>query len=90
MRDNIIQTGMDLWRKGGESAVSARKIASIVGCTHAGCLYHFGNAEKMRRAIAAAAVAAGDAAIIRQLIVSGHGSVEHMDQATRQRWLAGA
>lgn len=90
MRDKIIEAGMTLWRSGGESAVSARKIASMIGCTHAGALYHFRTAEKMRETIAKHAVAEGDAVIIRQLIVANHPAVASMDQATRQRWLVGA
>lgn len=89
-RAEIIQAGVDLWREGGEPAVSARKIAAKVGMTHGGILYGFQSAKHLRDEVARTAVAQGDPGIIRQLIVAGHAAVSHMDQATRQAWLMGA
>lgn len=89
-RDEIIRIGLDLWRQGGEAAVSARAIAKQVGMTHAGVLYRFQSAEQMRSEVARAAVRLGDGAVIRRLIVDGHVAVSQMDQATRQGWLVGA
>lgn len=91
----IIQAGLRLWREGGEAAVSARKIAAMVGMTHGGILHRWRNpetgpAERLRYDIACAAVAAGDPVIIRQLIVAGHPAVADMDQTTRRLWLSGA
>lgn len=89
-RDEIIRIGLDLWRSGGEPAVSARAIARQIGLTHAGVLYYWRGAEAMRDEIAQHAVRLGDAGVIRRLIVDGHAAVAGMDPATRQGWLAGA
>lgn len=89
-RAAVIQTGLALWRDGSEADVTARGIAARLGITHAGCIYHFGNVAEMRNAIARAAVAQGDGAIIRKLIVAGHPAVADMAPAMRQVWLAGA
>ena len=89
-RAAIIKAGMDLWRQGGEAAVSARRIAQTVGMTHAGILYGFGTAQRMRNEIARTAVAAGDPIVIRKLIVENHPAVSEMSPESRQAWLAGA
>ena len=89
-RAAVIQTGLALWRDGSEADVTARGIGARIGVTHAGVLYSFKNAADMRDTIARAAVAAGDAAIIRKLIVSGHPAVSDMSPEVRQMWLAGA
>lgn len=89
-RAAVIQTGLSLWRDGSEADVTARGIGARIGVTHAGCIYHFGNVAKMRDTIARAAVAQGDAVVIRKLIVSGHPAVADMAPAIRQVWLAGA
>ena len=89
-KHQIIQAGIDLWRDGGESAVSARRIAARVGMTHGGVLYSWSSAEAMRSDIASFAVKKGDAVVIRRLIVDGHSAIEHMDQATKNLWLMGA
>ena len=89
-RAAVIRTGLDLWRNGSEADVTARGIASRLGITHAGCIYHFGNVAEMRNAVARAAVAAGDATIIRKLIVAGHPAVSDMTPDVRQVWLSGA
>ena len=88
-RTAILRAGMDLWRQGNETDVSARKIAGMIGLTHAGVLYGFKNAAAMRDAVARAAVAAGDPVIIPKLIVAGHAAVGDMSPVDRQRWLAG-
>ncbi len=88
-RNAILQAGMQIWREGSESDVSARRIAGMVGLTHAGVLYSFRNASNMRDAVARAAVAAGDPVIIPKLIVAGHAAVADMPATDRQRWLAG-
>ena len=92
-RDQIIKTGMDLWRSGGEAAVTARGIAAALGITHAGVLFHWknkGGVAGLRAEIAQAAVALNDAGIIRRLIVDRHSAVTDMDQSIRQVWLSGA
>lgn len=89
-RTAIIRAGMDLWRKGSEADVTARRIGRLVGKTHAGVLYGFpGGAEQMRAAIARAAVMCGDPVIIPKLITAGHAAVADMPAETRMRWLAG-
>jgi AcrR family transcriptional regulator len=85
----IIKAGMDLWRNGSEADVSARKIASSIGVTHAGVLYWFADAEKMRDTIARAAVALNDPIIVPKLIVARHPSVADMPAERRQLYLAG-
>lgn len=89
VRTAILRAGMKLWREGNESNVSARRIAAVVGLTHAGVLYWFpGGAASMRDAVARAAVAAGDPVIIPKLIVAGHAAVADMPATDRMRWLA--
>jgi len=89
-RRAIVQAGLALWREGGEAAVSARRIATMVNMTHAGVIYPWGSAARMRAEVARTAVAMGDPGIIRQLIVSGHSAVSDMPAEVRQVWLAGA
>lgn len=89
-RAEIIRIGLDLWRQGGEAAVSARRIAREMGISHAGVLYGFQSADRMREAVAREAVQRGDAGVIRRLIVDGHVAVAGMDPTTRQGWLVGA
>ena len=89
-RAAIVQAGLKLWREGGETAVSARRIATMVNMTHAGVIYPWKNAERMRNEIARTAVALGDPGIIRHLIVSGHSAVADMSPEVRAVWLAGA
>lgn len=88
-RTAIIRAGMDLWRKGSEADVTARRIGRLVGKTHAGVLFHFKDANGMRSAVAHAAVAIGDPIIIPKLIAARHESVSGMDSATKQLWLSG-
>ena len=89
-RAAVIQTGLALWRDGCEADVTARGIGARIGVTHAGVLYSFKNAADMRDTIARAAVAQGDAVVIRKLIVAGHPAVSDMSPEMRQVWLAGA
>ena len=84
----IIKAGLDLWRKGGESAVTARGIGKMMNLTHAGVIYHFGNSENIRHAVAEYAVSQQDLVVVPQLIVSNHPSVSTMDAATRSGYLA--
>lgn len=86
----IIRTALDLWREGGEKAVTARGIAKRVGLSHAGVIYHFGNTAGMMDAIKREAIESRDAQIISQLILAGDPLVAGWPQADRQAWLAAA
>lgn len=91
VKADIIATGLELWREGGESKVSARGIGKRVGLTHSGVLYHWENsAAKLKRAIADEAVRLGDAAIVPRLILDNHPAVAHLDMAARQAYLSAA
>ncbi len=82
----IIATGLVLWRN-DPATVSARKIGQKVGLTHSACLYHFGTAEAMRDAIAAAAVRMGDPVIVPQLITARHPATAGLTPEQRSAFL---
>lgn len=86
---SIIKAGMDLWRNGSEADVSARKIATAIGVSHAAVLYWFADADEMRDTIARAAVALNDPIIVPKLIVARHATVSDMPSEQRQLYLAG-
>lgn len=87
-KGKIVKVGLQLWRDGTETDVSARKIAAAMGISHAAVLYWFENAEQMRDHVARVAVATGDAAIIQKLIVSRHSAIADMTAESRQAWLS--
>lgn len=84
----ILDTGLALWREGGEQAVQARAIGNMLGITHSGVLYHHNNSvDALRRAVADYAVMRRDTKVIRQLITSEHPSVAGFTAETRRAWL---
>jgi AcrR family transcriptional regulator len=84
----IIATGIRLWHV-NPAHVTARRIAREHGVTHAAVLYHFGNAEGLRNAIADAAVSCGDRVIVPQLITAKHPAAAALSEADRRQYLAG-
>lgn len=87
-KGKIVSVGLQLWRNGTETDVSARKIAAVMGISHAAVLYWFENAEQMRDHVARVAVATGDAVIIPKLIVAKHAAVADMSAHHRQAYLS--
>ena len=84
----IIAAGLDLWRS-DPATVSARKIGHVLHMTHSAVLYHFGNAEALKAAIAHEAVQAGDLVIVPQLIAARHPATAGIAPEDRARYLAG-
>ena len=87
-KGKIVKVGLQLWRAGTEADVSARKIAAIMGISHAAVLYWFENAEQMRDHVARVAVATSDEAIIQKLIVSRHSAIADMSAQHRRAYLS--
>lgn len=88
VRADILRTGLDLWREGGATALSARAIGRVLGLTHAGVLYHFEGHGVLRNAIASYAVETGDETVIPQLIVAAHPAIAHLTVETRRHYLS--
>lgn len=86
VRASILATGLDLMRT-DPATLSARRIGKRLGLTHSAVLYHYGNAAALKDAVAAHAVAAGDAPCIRYLIAMRHPAVDRMPQSERSRWM---
>lgn len=84
----ILTCGVKLWRD-DPASVSARRIGKMMDMTHSAVLYHFGNADGLRAAIAAEAVRTGDTVIVPQLIASRHPAVADLSASDRRRYLAG-
>lgn len=87
-RASILATGIALWRD-DPAKVSARRIGAQLGMTHSAVLYHFGNVEALRSAIAVEAVRVRDDVIIPQLIASRHPAAAALSATERRRYLAG-
>lgn len=83
----IIDCGLALWRNG--ELVSARRIGKMIDMTHSAVLYHFGNADGLRSAVAQEAVRIGDTVIIPMLIATKNPAVNDMPGSVRARYLAG-
>lgn len=88
VRAAILAAGLELWRC-DPSTVSARGIGRRLGMTHSAVLYHHGTIAALRDAVAAHAVAMGDAVVIPMLIVARHPAVSRMPDIERAGWLAG-
>lgn len=87
----IVRTALELWREGGERAVTARAVGKRVGLSHAGVIYHFGSTGAMLDAVKRQAIEDGDGVVIAALILGNDPLVAEWDQPTRQAWLvAGA
>lgn len=84
----ILAAGLALWRDDA-AAVSARKIGARLDMTHSAVLYHFGDVDGLRSALAAEAVRIGDVVIVPQLIASRHPAAATLGEAERRRFLAG-
>lgn len=77
-RARILCAGLRLW-----PAASARAIGAALGMSHSNVLYHFGNADGLRNAIAAHAVQRGESRVITYLIAEKHAAVSDMPSAVR-------
>ena len=86
----ILQTGLELWKTQGAAAVTARGIGQKLGLTHAGVLYHHGNSDNLKTAIAEYAVRVNDIIVVPQLITINHPAIAHLDQIRRQAFLSTA
>lgn len=82
-RAELITVGYNLWREKGMEAVTATRTGSLVGVTHAACLYHFKSTALLRDAIAAHAVALRDPIIVPQLLAIKHPVTANMSQAEK-------
>lgn len=84
----ILTCGVKLWHS-DPASVSARAIGKMMDMTHSAVLYHYGNADGLKAAIAAEAVRIGDPVIVPQLIASRHPAAASINDVDRQRYLAG-
>lgn len=76
----ILDTGVKMWPN-----VSARAIGRELSMTHSAVLYHFGDIEALKNAVATRAVELKESAIIVELIAQKHPSIADMTDAERQR-----
>lgn len=83
-RRRILDAGLKLWPD-----IAARKIGDAVGMSHTNVLYHFGNADGLRTAIAEHAVACSDARVIRYLIAEKHAAVDGVSKLERMTYMVG-
>lgn len=88
VKASILAAGLDIWRSDA-AAVSARKIGARLDMTHSAVLYHFGDVDALKAALAAEAVRVGDTVIVPQLIASRHPAAAALSDADRRRYLAG-
>lgn len=82
----ILEAGLQLWHD-GESNVTARGIAKLLGMTHTAILYHYKNSDELKLSIARHAVVSKDRTVLPMLIVSRHPSVAHFTDADRDFYL---
>lgn len=87
-RAEILAVGLQVWRERGMERVTCTHVASLVGVTHATCLYHFKTTEGLRNAIAAEAVRQRDSIIVPQLITTNHIAVMGMSDAMKRVYFA--
>lgn len=82
-RRKILDAGVKLWATTG-AAPAAQHLANAVGIkSHSAVLYHFGNAEAMKNAIASHAVECKNSRVIVQLIALSHDAVSRMTDAEK-------
>ncbi len=86
-REQILLTGLHVWREKGSNAVSARGIGRLLGMTHAAVIYHFKTSEGLRQAVAEYAVRVGDSVVVPQLITSRHPSISGFTPEQRSAYL---
>lgn len=82
LKKNILDAGVALWPN-----VSARAIARTIGTSHTKVLYHFGNIDGLRSAVAKHAVDLGDSKVIAQLLAVRHPAVARMSNNDAQKYL---
>lgn len=83
-RTRILGAGLQLW-----PAASARAIGAALGMSHSNVLYHFGNADALRNAIAAHAVQCGESRVIGYLIAEKHAAIDGMPDVERMAHMVG-
>lgn len=59
-KEEIIQAGLDLVRRGGDTALNARNIAAALGCSTQPLFSNYASMEELRSAVIVAAVAVYD------------------------------
>lgn len=79
VKERILNAGLILWPD-----VSSRSIGRYLDMSHSNILYHFGDANGLKNAIAKHAIHECKSHIIVQLIASNHPSIKDMAFDTRQ------
>lgn len=85
IKTKILNVGMRFW-----PVVNARAIGREIGIAHTNVLYHFGDVEGLRNAIANEAVRVKNSKVIAQLIIERHSAVANMDEHERKRHMTAA
>lgn len=85
IKTKILNVGMRHW-----PVVNSRAIGRDLGIAHTNVLYHFGDIETLRNAIADEAVRVKNSRVIAQLIIEKHKAIASMNEQDRKRHMAAA
>lgn len=78
VKQNILDVGLKLWPD-----ISARAIGRELEIAHTNVLYHFGDIDKLRDAVAVEAVRIGNSHVIAQLIITKHRAASGLTDADK-------